>query len=36
MLALKIAKALTFDEAEIIAFLKMINKMFATYDITGD
>ena len=32
----KIAKAPTFDGAEITAFFKMINKMFATHDITKD
>ena len=36
MLAFGIAKALTFDEVKITAFLKTINKMFAIYDITED
>tara|TARA_R110002060_G_scaffold52609_2_gene63410 strand:+ start:313 stop:438 length:126 start_codon:yes stop_codon:yes gene_type:complete len=34
MLTPKTAKAFTFNEAEIIAFLKTIDKMFATHDIT--
>lgn len=36
MLAPKIAEALTFDEAKITAFLKIINKIFATHDIIRD
>tara|TARA_R110002060_G_scaffold1595_15_gene3103 strand:- start:831 stop:956 length:126 start_codon:yes stop_codon:yes gene_type:complete len=36
MPALKTAGAPTFDEIEITAFLKIIDKIFATYDITGD
>ena len=32
----RIAKAPTFDEAEIMAFLKTIDRMFAMHDITGD
>ena len=32
----KIAKALTFDEIKITAFLKIINKIFATHNIIKD
>ena len=34
MLAPGITGALIFDKAKIMAFFKMIDKMFATYDIT--
>ena len=36
MLAFKIARAFTFDEAKITAFFKMIDKIFAMYDIIKD
>ena len=36
MLTPKTAKALTFNEAKITAFLKTINKIFATYNIIKD
>ena len=36
MLTSKIAKAFTFDEAKITAFLKIINKMFITHNIIKD
>ena len=36
MLALETAEALTFDGAKITAFLKTIDRMFATYDIIGN
>ena len=36
MLAFEIAGTFTFDEAKITAFLKIIDKIFATYDIIED
>jgi len=36
MLTPKIVKAFTFNEAEITAFLKTIDRMFTTHDITRD
>ena len=36
MLAFEIAEAFTFNEAKIITFFKIIDKIFATHDIIKD